>query len=247
MGAKDILIKPIDSKSANKICKLYHYSGKVVPNSQIHFGVFYNGKCEGVMQFGPSTDKRRMAQNLNVGFNQFLELNRMAFSDTLPKNSESRAISIAVKIIKKNYPFIRLIVSFADACQCGDGAIYRASGFKLLGIKKNESLLIGPNNDVIARKSLDNKVDGKTGKYLTYKYKNELGYKPLSGYQMKYLFCIDKKLEQGYKFIPFQDIPDEIKMYKGVKRIEHESNAPSFHEGEGGAVPTYALHNEAVK
>lgn len=243
--AKDILVKPIDSKSANAICKKFHYSGKVVPNSQIHFGVFLNDKCEGAMQFGPSTDKRRMAKNLNVGMNEFIELNRMAFSDVLPKYSESRAISIAIKILKKNYPFLRLIISFADACQCGDGTIYRASGFKLHSFKKNTSLLVLsedakreiskyiPNigsvasdkslNNVIASKPLDNHKDLQ-GKYLTSVAKR-LGSKPLVGYQMKYLYCIDKELEKKFKWVPFDEIPEEVKMYKGKKRGEHESNA----------------------
>jgi len=88
------------------------------------------------MQFGPSMDKRRMAKNLNVAFNSFLELNRMAFSEVLPKYSESRAIGVANRIISKAYPRIKLILSFSDATQCGDGTIYRASGFRLIGIKK---------------------------------------------------------------------------------------------------------------
>lgn len=238
MSAKEIIVRSIDSSSAKALCKKYHYSGKVVPNSQIHLGVFYKGRCEGVMQFGPSTDKRRMAQNLSVGINEFLELNRMAFSDVLPRFSESRAISVAIKILKKKYPFLRLIISFADACQCGDGAIYRASGFKLHSFKKNSSLLVLsddaiayikkyiPNvgrvasdkslNNIIAPKSLDNHKDMQ-GKYLTSVAKN-LGSKPLVGYQMKYLYLIDKSLEKNFKWVPFSEIPNHIKMYKGKKR-----------------------------
>jgi hypothetical protein len=153
---KEIVIKSIDSKSARKIVELYHYSGKSTQNSQIHFGAFLNGRLEGVMQFGPSIDKRRMAQNLGVGFNETIELNRMAFSDRLPKNSESRSLAIAIKILKKAYPHLRVIVSFADACQCGDGTIYRASGFKLHSFKKNTSLLKMPNGKIIADKALNN-------------------------------------------------------------------------------------------
>lgn len=237
--AKNIIVKPITPKAARVICKLFHYSGKVVPNSQIHLGVFWDGKCEGVMQFGPSTDKRRMAQNLNIGFNEFLELNRMAFSDVLPKNSESRAISVAIKIIKKAYPHIRLLVSFADACQCGDGTIYRASGFKLHSYKRNNSLLelsddareqfksMGYNfepvvsdkslNNIIARKTLDNR-NTTDGRRLTTIAK-KLGSKPLQGYQMKYIYCIDKSLESKYRWIPFDMIPDDVKMYRGKKRV----------------------------
>lgn len=234
--AKDIYIKPIDSKSARQICKRYHYSGKVVPNSQIHLGVFLNGKCEGVMQFGPSTDKRRMAKNLGVGINEFLELNRMAFSDNLPKFSESRAISVAMRILKKNYPFLRLIISFADACQCGDGTIYRASGFKLHSYKKNNSLLRLPDEaikeirryipdamPIISDKSLNNHKDEK-GRRLTGLAKR-LGAKSIEGYQMKYLYCLDRKLEKAFNWVPFDKIPNEVKMYKGIKRDELESKA----------------------
>ena len=103
LTAKDIKIKPIDARSSVAIVSKYHYSGKCTQNSQIHFGVFLNDKLEGALQFGPSIDKRRMSSNLGVGFNEFLELNRMALSDRCPKNSESRALSICIKIIKKKY------------------------------------------------------------------------------------------------------------------------------------------------
>ena len=137
-NAKDILLKPIPAKDANELVKRVHYSGKVVQNSQIHIGVFYHGKLEGAMQFGPSLDKRKI-QGLVEGtqWHEFIELNRMAFSDALPRNSESRAISIAMKLLRKHAPQLKWVISFADATQCGDGAIYRASGFVLTGIKEN--------------------------------------------------------------------------------------------------------------
>lgn len=138
MSAKEIILRPITSKEANTLVKRVHYSGKVCNNSQLHIGVFYKGKLEGAMQFGPSLDKRKI-QGLvkDTGWNEFIELNRMAFTDVLPRNSESRAIAIAMRILKKNAPHLKWVISFADACQCGDGIIYRASGFVLTGIKEN--------------------------------------------------------------------------------------------------------------
>ena len=41
--AKDIVIKVIPSKIANDFIKKHHYSGKVVNNSQLHFGAFLGG------------------------------------------------------------------------------------------------------------------------------------------------------------------------------------------------------------
>ena len=124
MKVKDLIVKTISSKDANRICKQFHYSGKVVPNSQLHFGVFYKNKCFGVLQFGPSLVKKNMMRTVpGTKMNEFIELNRMAFSDALPKNSESRCLSYCHRFIKNKYPHIKWIVTFADGCQCGDGTI----------------------------------------------------------------------------------------------------------------------------
>ena len=56
-SAKDIVIKPIKAHAANALVKKIHYSGKVVNNSQLHFGAFLDGRLEGVMQFGTPMDR----------------------------------------------------------------------------------------------------------------------------------------------------------------------------------------------
>lgn len=164
--AKDIILKPISAKDANALVKRVHYSGKVVQNSQVHIGVFYHGRLEGAMQFGPSLDKRKLIGLVEgTQWHNFIELNRMAFSDVLPRNSESRAISIAMKLLKQHAPQIKWVISFADATQCGDGTIYRASGFVLTSIKENGQLYSLPHVDLLNKdfcKSnglLENEID----------------------------------------------------------------------------------------
>ncbi|WP_370118360.1 hypothetical protein [Bradyrhizobium sp. USDA 329] len=94
------------------------------------------------MTFGPSMDKSNIqALVRDTSWNGFLELNRLAFSEALPRNSESRALAVAMRMIKKHYLDIEWVISFANGCQCGDGTIYRAAGFVLTGIKSNKSLL----------------------------------------------------------------------------------------------------------
>jgi len=100
------------------------------------------------MQFGPSLDKRKLIALVEgTQWNEFIELNRLAFTEVLPRNSESRALSIAFKLMRKHAPHIKWVVSFADATQCGDGTIYRAAGFILTGIKQNSQLYIFPMPD----------------------------------------------------------------------------------------------------
>ena len=41
--AKEIKVKVIPPKVANAFVKKHHYSGKVVPNSKLHLGLFLMG------------------------------------------------------------------------------------------------------------------------------------------------------------------------------------------------------------
>lgn len=161
--AKSIVLRPIDAATANALVRRVHYSGKVVNNSQLHIGVFYQGRLEGAMQFGPSLDKRKiMGLVEGTGWNEFIELNRMAFTDNLPRNSESRALAIAMRLIKKHAPHIKWVITFADATQCGDGTIYRAAGFVLTGIKPNDQIWAAPDGEADARFSRVSLTDNRS-------------------------------------------------------------------------------------
>lgn len=287
---KQIILRPIDRKDADALVKRVHYSGKVVNNSQIHIGVFFNGNLEGAMQFGPSLDKSKLVGLVQgTEWNEFIELNRMAFSDALPRNSESRAIAIAMRILKKHASHLKWVVSFADATQCGDGTIYRASGFVLTGIRKNTSIWEAPNGDVsdditvksgnpglrvpgarFSRTSLtDNrshKEQAKAQKMVSrlsvtkagytaatnggasMKAYKDAGFKPLIGYQLRYIYFLDPDVRQylTVPVLPFSEIERlHAGMYKGqsVSRATSiEGDASSNPTGRGGINATVALH-----
>jgi hypothetical protein len=206
--AKEIIVKVISSKIANEFVKKNHYSGKVVPNSTLHFGCFLDDKLHGVMSYGNCINKKGTINLVKgTGWNQFIELNRMAFDDYLPKYSESRCIAISIKLIRKNAPQIKWIISFADGTQCGDGTIYRASGFSLVGIVKNTALKVNPKNGeamhVIQAHHL--KIS-----------KEFRSWKSFEGYQLKYIYLIDKSCEITLPIIPFSKIDQlGVGMYKG--------------------------------
>jgi len=223
--AKEIIVKVIPSKIANEFVKKHHYSGKVAANSSVHFGCFLDEKLHGVLQYGSSLQKSNSINYIKgTGWNEFLELNRMAFDDYLPKYSESRCIAISIKLIKKNAPHIKWIVSFADSTQCGDGTIYRASGFVLTAINKNSTIYELPNGkrfaDIGLRASstnLQKEVGYKIGeKFST--FLNRTGAKKVNGYQLRYIYLIDKTCKITVPILPFSKI-DEMGagMYKGKK------------------------------
>ena len=226
--AKEIIVKVIPSKIANEFVKKHHYSGKVAPNSTLHFGCFLDDKLHGVMSYGNSIQKKAMLNLVeNTNWNDFLELNRMVFDDYLPKYSESRCIAISIRLIKKNAPQIKWIVSYADAIQCGDGTIYRASGFYLTSIKKNTELY--KINDKVyhtltlcsARPSIAQREMRKITGLETGSVKqlvNGMGGETMDGKQLRYIYLIDKTCKITVPILPFSKI-DEMGagMYKGEK------------------------------
>lgn len=245
-SAKDILVKPIPAADASALVKRVHYSGKVVQNSTLHLGVFLGGRLEGAMQFGSPMDRRKMLPLVRgTEWNQMLELNRMAFSDALPPNSESRALGVAFRMFRKHRRDIKWVLSFSDATQCGDGAIYRASGFVLTGIKENGQILEMPDGTRIAKKSLDNPQhtggDGRFGSRVAL----DNGARLLPGYQLRYIKFLDPEWVDRLTVpvIPFDKIPDAARMYRGVKGLRAgPQGASGDHPDEGGAGPTPALH-----
>ena len=58
--AKEIVLKVIPASIANPFIRAHHYSGGVVTNSCLHFGVFLDGQLHGVMSYGPSMNKQKM-------------------------------------------------------------------------------------------------------------------------------------------------------------------------------------------
>ena len=237
-SAKDIVIKPIKASAANELVKRVHYSGKVVNNSTLHLGAFLNDRLEGVMSFGSSMRKDLIRPLVELtNWNGFLELNRMAFSDLLPRNSESRALSVAFRLIKKHYPHIEWITSFSDGSQCGDGAIYRASGFVLTQIKENSQIRINPKTGEVMQ---------SMAAFHAGESRNFSKWEKIKGFQLRYIYFLNPSARQRLTVpvLPFSKI-DEMGagMYKGKPKRLTEANTDA-QSVSGGATPTKALQSE---
>ena len=232
--AKDVVLKVIPGAVANPFIKTHHYSHSIVGNSQLHFGAFLDGQLHGVMSSGPSMNTQQLIGLVDgTGWHEFMELNRMAFDPVLPRNSESRAIAMSLRLIRKYAPQIKWVVSFADACSCGDGTIYRASNFVLTGIKPNEALCILPDgtrihkmtlssNPTLPRRELGGRCyfDFTNGKFAWRTFLEKSGAQLIEGWQLRYVYFIDPacRAKLTVPEIPFSRI-DELGagMYRGEK------------------------------
>lgn len=254
--AKSIRVEPIRAPDAIRIIRTLHYSGKVVNNSRHHFGVFLDGRCGGAMSFGPPMDKRKLLGLVRgSGWESILELNRMALAEWLPRNSESRAIAAALRTLKRKLPRLGWVVSFADATQCGDGAIYRASGFTLTGIKRSVNLAQLPDGTTIHKMTLESnptrvrdELRGRSyfditgGRYDFRAYVRAVGGTILDGYQLRYVWFASEtwRGRLAVQEIPYSKIAEMgARMVRGVR--SDTSDTPGNQPGEGGATPTRTL------
>jgi hypothetical protein len=258
--AKDIVVQPISGRDATKIVQRFHYSGKAVQNSNLHFGVFLDGEAEGALQFGPSLDKRKTVGLVrDTAWHGYLELNRMAFSPRLPRNSESRSLAISFRLIRKHYPHIEWILSYADGTQSGDGTIYRAAGFVLTLIKPSRDLARLPSGEVIHSMVLKSapgrpraELGGKSfaeitgGSYSFKKYCEAARAEVLPGFQLRYIYFLNPaaRARLAVPEIPYAKI-DEIGagMYLGKKRTREKQGTAGDHPEADGAAPILPLQD----
>lgn len=237
VGAKDVRIKPIPAGVARAFIREHHYSHKCVNNSQVHVGAFLDGNLEGVMQFGPPLDRSKILPLVSGSDRtNMLELNRMAFTDRLPRNSESRCIRVAMRILGRHKPSLKWVISFADATQCGDGTIYRASGFLLTGIKPNDNLARLPDaigGGTVHKMTLESSpsaprdflggrsyFDVTDGRYDWRGFCDRLDATILPGFQIRYIGFIDRSWRDRMTVpeLPYSTLDDaHARMYRGER------------------------------
>lgn len=133
-GTEEFYIKEIERNLANTYIVKNHYSGKFYNATYIHLGVFYKDSLEGVLQYGYAMNPASCGSVVQeTKQDEYLELNRMHLKDGLIEYAESQAVSYSMKFIKKKYPKIKWVQSFADERCGGFGIVYQACSFNYYG------------------------------------------------------------------------------------------------------------------
>ncbi len=133
-GNELFYVKEIDRDKANDIIKKNHYSHKIYNATYIHLGVYMDSELVGILQYGYAMNPASQASVVSdTEIDEYLELNRMWLDDSVPRNGESKAISYSIKYLKKRYPKIKWIQSFADERCNKFGIVYQAANFQYYG------------------------------------------------------------------------------------------------------------------
>jgi len=174
-------------KAIKYACMNFHYA-KAIPVNVFGYSVF-NDQSEwcGVALFGTGASPQIGKQyNLNQG--QVVEFVRMALNGKQSKTSN--VLGKSIKLIKKDLPLVKLIVSYADQEQGHSGIIYQATNWYYLGEVKSPPIIEGRHN-----KSMGGSI-GAARKLLGREPKVYLP-KP----KHKYIYVLDKSLIPLYRLL----------------------------------------------
>jgi|9_EtaG_2_1085328.scaffolds.fasta_scaffold16814_1 hypothetical protein len=213
-------LEKASAKAIKYACLKFHYS-KVCPAHAFGYSVF-NKKNEwcGVILFGGGAGAF-MGSPFGLKYGQYLELNRMALNGK--QESTSKAMSIAINLIKKHNPTVKLLISYADKGQDHIGTIYQATNWYFVDESKSSG------EEVFYKgKWCHNRMSSNVSK----EYYKKLPKRKKPG-KYKYIYPLNKKI-----------LPLCNKLGKPYpkKAIEvHELNTLHSSKEVGGANPTQSL------
>jgi hypothetical protein len=221
----DLKIDWATHDAARYACEHWHYSRCLPPSKTAKFGVWENGKFVGAVVYGVGATSSLVKQ-YGLQMQEGCELIRIAMCHH--QTPVSKIVAISLRILKKTFPGLRLVVSFADPEQGHHGGIYQAGGWIFNGNSQSsdEYIYLGKRWQ---------------GRAFRHKYKGMEKHPSVQivrgSSKHRYLMPLDSEMRK--KILPL------ARPYP--KRAGSDTkDTPGFHPGEGGSTPTPALHSQAA-
>lgn len=225
-------LKKASKEAIKYACLNFHYAKSIPVN--VHGYAVFNDNEEwcGVILYGTGANNN-IATGYGLKQGEVIELVRMALNGK--QESTSKALALSLKLIKKDVPLCKLVVSYADKDQNHTGIIYQATNWHYTGTSMEN------------KKDCSYVIDGKRyhGKTLSDKCKR-LGYKKTVG-NVKKIFKTDNVVEYITKGkIKYLYILDKsmLQLVKGLSKPYPKSvssvevNTSNFQLENGGSIPT---------
>lgn len=186
-------------KAIKYACLNFHYA-KSVPVNVFGYSVFNDNKdwC-GVVLYGTGANNN-LATQYSLKQGNVIELVRMALNGK--QESTSKALAISLKLIKKDLPLVKIIISYADKDQNHNGIIYQATNWIYTGTSMqnttDSSWIV--NNKRHHGRIISDWVKAKGGlnglsrKQFIHKYYDSNAYEYITKGKIKYIYPLTKDI-----------------------------------------------------
>lgn len=217
-------------EAAKYACEKWHYSGTVPPGlcRPAYVGVWESGKFIGVVIFGrPGVST--LGSQYGLTQYQCCELQRVALAKH--QSPVSRIVRVAILLVAKRNPGVRLIVSFADPHHGHHGGIYQAGGWTYTGETSPSQVHYDRSGKAWHDRCVGKKLPGSRGLGRKRPKEGMVRSVQLPG-KHRYLMPLDPEMRR--RILPL------AKPYP-KRATSVDSDTSANHAGEGGASPTVAL------
>ena len=208
----------------------WHYSRQMPAAKLVRIGVWEKGRFVGAILYGSGAN-RHLANPFGLKPTQACELVRVALAPGR-HHPTSKCLALSLKLLRRQSPGLKLIVSYADTKEGHLGIIYQATNWLYLGASTQPYLRV--KGRIEHPRSLYDRY-GRGGQQIGWLRANvdpnaERVEMPV---KHKYVYCFDKALRR--------QLADKSHPYPKQRAESIGSDAPGHQPGEGGASPTSAL------
>lgn len=118
----------------------WHYSRRMPKSKLVKIGVWEEKRFVGAIIYGLGAN-RHLARPFGLEDTEACELVRVALAPGR-EHPTSQCLAISIKLLRRQSPGLRMIVSYADSGQGHVGTIYQATGWLYLGTSEQSYLKI---------------------------------------------------------------------------------------------------------
>ena len=212
----------------------WHYSRAMPKSKLVRIGVWEDGTFVGAIVYGLGAN-RHIARPFGLEDTAVCELVRVALGPGR-QHPTSQCVAVSLKLLRRQSPGLRLVVSYADAGQGHVGTIYQAGGWIYLGGSSQSYLRIG--GKVVHPRTVYDRY-GRGGQSVPWLRENvdpKASRVPMAP-KLKYVYPLDKRLRRK--------LEEQAKPYpKSAAEVTPGDTSGSPPE-EAGSRPSRPLHSSS--
>ena len=227
----DLHVDFCDHSAAKHAVMRWHYSRAMPSSKLVRFGVWEDEKFSGAVIFGIGAN-RHLARPFSLADTEVCELVRVALAPGRAYPT-SQVVAIALKLLKRQSPGLRLVVSYADLGEGHLGTIYQAGGWLYLGTSEQSYLRI--HGRIVHPRTVYDRY-GRGGQSVPWLRENvdPKAERVEMAPKLRYAMPLDKAMRRklARQALPYPKNAAEV----------IPGDTPGVQPGKGGSSPTRPLH-----
>jgi hypothetical protein len=212
----------------------WHYSRSMPKSKLVRTGVWEDERFVGCVIFGVGAN-RHLASQFGLPPTEVCELTRVALA---PGRSHptSKVVAIALRLLKRQSPGLKLVVSFADLAHGHVGTLYQAGGWYYVGNSDQSYLKI--HGRIVHPRTVYDRY-GPGGQSVAWLRTNvdPRAERVAQAAKLRYVYPLDKSMRKKL---------EGIALAYPKRGRSNTSDAPGDQPGEDGAAPIRPLQPTAA-